>query len=52
MTRYIKAETSGAFDQSLTLLEVIGTILKLDAQSSVALEQYKSKRKQWWYIKY
>lgn len=30
MTRYIKAETSGAFDQALTLLSVIGTILKLD----------------------
>jgi hypothetical protein len=50
--RYIKAEISGAMDQSLMLLEVIGNILKLDAESTLALENYKIKRKQWWYIKY
>lgn len=50
--RYIKAEISGAIDQSLMLLEVIGNILKLDTESAMALENYKLKRRQWWYIKY
>jgi hypothetical protein len=34
------------------LLEIVGTLLKLDNESSQALESYKNKRRQWWYIKY
>ena len=52
VTRYIKAETSGSFDQAMTLLEIIGRIIKLNEKETQSLNQYITKHKQWWYIKY
>jgi hypothetical protein len=52
MVRYIKAESAGEPEQALTLLAIIATILELDHETSVALEQYKSRRRTWWNLKY
>ena len=52
VTRYIKAETTGSYDQAMTLLEIIGRIVKLSHEETQNLSQYISKHKQWWYIKY
>lgn len=52
MVRYIKAESAGEPEQALTLLGIIATILQLDPETTVALEQYKSRRRTWWNLKY
>jgi hypothetical protein len=52
VTRYIKAEIAGNHEQAITLLEIIGRIVKLDAQATQNLGQYIAKHKQWWFIKY
>jgi hypothetical protein len=37
IVRYIKAEAAGYPDQALTLLEIIGTLIKLDHEATRAL---------------